>query len=124
MAAPFLTPAEMNSFVAWHPNISRAMVGPHGLVVKDRGRWILVFLKSDDTLGYLNIHPGALLPSLADMQEGEMRPMVPERLESVDVGLLDVIKNAQLVYDPALGGQVISDAVGSVAGAVGSVAAG
>ena len=83
--------------------------------MKDQGRLIDVF-KIGDTLAYIEIAAGAL-PSFADMQEGEIRPLVPHKGTVKEATIAEILAGA--IQTPVFSTEVLektATTIGNVAG--------
>src|SRR5882724_8873986 len=109
-----LTDNQIADFRLRHP-LEASAIGAYALIVKDQGRLIDVF-KIGDQLAYIEISAGAL-PSFADMQEGEVRPLVPHKGTVKEATIAEILAGA--IQHPIFSTEVLEKtaaAVGNVAG--------
>jgi len=109
-----LTDFQIADFRSRHP-IETSAIGTYALIVKDQGRLIDVF-KIGDQLAYIEISAGAL-PSFADMAEGEIRPLLPNKGTVKEATIAAILIGA--IEHPVFSTEVLEKTaavVGNVAG--------
>jgi len=116
-AVPKLNDDEIADFRSRHP-VSSSSIEKYGLIVKDQGRWIMVFRVANG-LGYLNMPPTAL-PSFKDMAEGEQRFMSPTKGTAKETTITEIVAGA--IEHPVFSTEILEKTVTVVSKAIGDVA--